>query len=329
LAVTFVHGIEISDPGFARTATDKLSRAFTRHAGVDAEEALVIEPAYWAPELQSTEDQLFERSFAPGPDGYFHRLADWVTDINAGSGTRLLMLVASGALRWVPGVGRLHYPTMRWFVTQFLGDAVAYQMTPSDRRLYDRIHGRVAEAMHLLAQRAGPTAPVCVIAHSLGTVIASNYFYDLEVTGRQLVAPSVRARMSDTPLERGETLAHFYTMGSPIPLWTQRFPDFGVPLTVPAPGLRRHHRTLGGEWVNFLDPDDLIAYPLRTLSAAYAKQVSADRSVSVGPWWTKGTPLSHLSYWNDDAVIDPIARSLADTWHKLHAPRRTRARAST
>jgi hypothetical protein len=323
LAVTFIHGVEISDPDFARTAIEKLRRAFTRYAQVDADEALVIEPSFWAPELQAIEDQLFDRSFDEAPGGFFTRLTEWVSAIDAGSSGRLLMLMASGALRWLPGAGRLHYPTMRWVVTQFLGDAVAYQLTPTDRQLYDRIHGRVADALRLLAERAGPAAPLCVISHSLGTVIASNYFYDLQ-NARSLVPRSVHAVMGDTAIERGETLAYLYTMGCPIPLWNQRFPDFGKPLTVPAPGLRHHHRGLSGEWVNFFDRDDLIAYPLRPLSPAYARQVSADRPVSVGPWWAGGTPLSHLSYWNDDAVINPIAQRLAQAWHDLNDPARTR-----
>lgn len=321
LAVTFIHGVEISDPQFASTATRKLRRAFARHAQVDADQALVIEPTYWAPELQTIQDELFRRCFGTSREGFFTRLTEWVTAINAGSATRLLLLTATGVLRRVPGVGELHYPTLRWLVTQFLGDAVAYQITPSDRELYDRIHARVAEAVQRLAEQAGATAPLCVIAHSLGTVIASNYFYDLEVQyqgqRRKLVSPAVSKRIS-SPLERGETLAFMYTLGSPIALWTQRFPNFGVPLTVPAPALPRHHKTLAGEWVNFYSRDDLIAYPLRTLSPAYRKQVTEDRPVLVGPWWASRTPLSHLSYWNDEAVIDPIAKTLARAWQKLN-----------
>ena len=34
-----------------------------------------------------------------------------------------------GLLRQVPGTGGLHYPTLRWAMTYFLGDAIAYQLT--------------------------------------------------------------------------------------------------------------------------------------------------------------------------------------------------------
>ena len=45
-----------------------------------------------------------------------------------------------------------------------------------------------------LAQEAGPDAPLCVIAHSLGTIIASNYLYDLQVDPvKHLIGDNVRA----------------------------------------------------------------------------------------------------------------------------------------
>jgi hypothetical protein len=322
LAVTFLHGVEITDERFADTATKLLKDAFARHSGVSAEEALVIRPTSWAPALQEAQDRLFQRSFGPSSRRFRRLLTEWVTQINAGNNAALVPAVVSGALRWLPSVPRLHYPTLRWFMTQFVGDAVAYQIAGSDRTIYDRIHAELAGTMRALAEMAGEDAPVCVIAHSLGTVIASNYFYDLQAEhtdgGRQLVAPSVRAQLQETPLERGETLAFLYTLGSPIALWTLRYPEFGKPLTVPAPGLHAHHPALNGEWINFFDPDDPVAYPLRGLSDEYTRQVTEDRRVSVGPWWTSWTPLAHLSYWNDGRVIDPIAQSLAHAWKLLN-----------
>jgi len=42
--------------------------------------------------------------------------------------------------------------------------------------------------------------------------------------------------IGNTPLERGETLTLLYTLGSPIAIWSLRYPDFGVPI---AEGLAR------------------------------------------------------------------------------------------
>ncbi|GAB3972286.1 hypothetical protein GCM10029978_049090 [Actinoallomurus acanthiterrae] len=325
LAVTFLHGIEISDPAFAEKATDLLKRSFEDHAGVAADEALVIRPTFWAPALQEIEDTLYERCFGPRSRRLDEWLTQWVTRINAGSISGLWPFLATVPWRRLPWIPRPNYPVPRWLVIQFFGDAIAYQMTPTDRRVYEGIHAYVADTMGELAREAGEDAPLCVIAHSLGTVIASNYFYDLQTqygdAPRPLIPPAVNARIGPTPLERGETLAFLYTLGSPLALWAMRYPDFGTPLTMPSPKLRDHHPTLTGEWINFQDPDDLVAYPLRALSREYEKQVTEDRTVSVGPWWLGWTPMAHWWYWNDETVIDPIARSLAAAWRQVNTAR--------
>jgi hypothetical protein len=324
IAVTFVHGVEISNPDYAKNGAAMLKAAFTRHAGRAADDALVIKPVYWAEHVEELEDKLYRACFRPPSTKLFHMLSYLATQIDAGQSYAVVPLLLSAGLRQVPvpGIRTPNYPTLRWVVTQYLGDAIAYQQSANDRVLYDKIHGKLADVIRALGKEAGPDAPLCVISHSLGTVIASNYLYDLQVQyggsgARQLIAPQVERCIQATPLEHGQTLALFYTLGSPIPLWTMRFAEFGVPLTVPSPLLHAHHPNVAGEWINFYDPDDLVAHPLRGLSERYRQHVTEDRKVSVGPWWLGWTPLSHFSYWNDHAVINPIARSLARAWRQL------------
>ena len=75
---------------------------------------------------------------------------------------------------------------LRSFVVNYLGDAIAYQAIPKHDDpcphdyIYDDIHARYAQQLRRLAARAGDNAPLCIIAHSLGTIISSNYFYDLQ-----------------------------------------------------------------------------------------------------------------------------------------------------
>lgn len=325
LAVLFVHGVEVADPDFAATATALLRREFTRIAGVDADEALAIRPAFWAPEYERRQDVLLQRMGGGRAKRVFDvldRLAGWT---DRGSSAALLALLASGLVRSLPGVPQFHFPTLRWLIVKYLGDAISYQPGAVDRDLYDGVHRRLATAVHALADDTGGDAPLAVVAHSLGTVVASNFFYDLQSeqglhptrdTGIS-VAPMVAAELGDTPLERGETLTWFHTLGSPLALWAQRFPDFGVPLTVPHPALATHHPRVQGAWVNVWDPDDVIASPLRPLNEHYAAAVDEDRPVAVAPWWLGWSPLAHPYYWNDRRVVTPIATSLARAWHRL------------
>ena len=70
---------------------------------------------------------------------------------------------------------RLRYQHLRQYVINNLADAVAYQPVELEDQNYEAIHRTISEALHRLALSAGPHAPLCVISHSLGSVIASNF----------------------------------------------------------------------------------------------------------------------------------------------------------
>ena len=282
IAVAIIHGVGKQDPTFADGMAQELKGRFAKELGQqiqDPASELAILPVYWAPAVQDAEEELWRR---------------------------------------MKRGGEMDFTTLRRFLVDFVADAIAYQPTPKDRRIYDGIHEKFAESLNRLAAEAGEKAPLCVIAHSLGSVIASNYFYDLQHPKRPLIAARVKKKIGDTPLERGETLTLFYTLGSPIAIWSLRYPNFGVPIEVPSPGLSKHYPDLAGEWVNYYDEDDVIAYPLKTLNEAYRKAIKADREINAGGLLSSWNPVSHLGYWTDNDVTKPIARELARTWRTVN-----------
>lgn len=93
----------------------------------------------------------------------------------------------------------LHFNDLRRFVINYLGDAIAYQPVETAKHNYERVHNKVKESLNELSNKAGETAPLCIISHSLGSVIASNYFYDLQF--KQNSQDSKIERLS--PLEKG------------------------------------------------------------------------------------------------------------------------------
>jgi len=321
IAVLFVHGVEVRDPNYCAAAIDRLRREFVKHTGdqESAGDALIIEPAYWVPVVAGHEDRLLQHTFDARTKSYYQVLDRWVAQVDAGSALALAPLAATGLLRKVPGITNMDFPTLRCLMTYFVGDAVAYQVTQSDSRVYDAIHAKIDMALHRLAKRAGPQAPLCIVAHSLGTVIASDYVWDQQrQTGRLKRSPGPSAsRQRATPLERCQTLALLYTLGCPIPLWTLRYGDFGEPIDFPVPTLAGLHPELSPEWINFYDRDDVVAYPLRGLGPKYAAAISEDRAVAVGPPVVRDTPLAHPWYWNDSSVIGPIAATLAGAWKSM------------
>ena len=280
IAVAIIHGIGKTPPDFAEGMKADLLRRFT-NAGANPND-LIMKSVYWSPVLQGLEDELSRRTKAGGPQGY-------------------------GALRE--------------FMVSFAADAIAYQPAPHEQEIYEKVHQVVAQALRALAEEAGPTAPLCVIAHSLGTIVASNYFYDLQThPRRKIIADPVETSIGDTPLDWGETLSLFYTLGSPLALWSLRYTNFGSPLAVPAPALKHHWPALGGEWINYYDKNDVIGYPLKTINAAYSAAVKEDRVVSVGNLFTTLTPLCHTQYWTDRNVTSPLATALVDMWKKVNPP---------
>jgi hypothetical protein len=283
IAIAFLHGIGRTEPGYSASMQRALERRFVRRiAGACAvpESMLVFEEINWSAALQRREDRLWRR-------------------LKSGGGMR--------------------YPRLRRFMVDFAADAIAYQPAPSDRSAYDAVHRTVAEGLARLAGRAGARAPLCLVSHSLGTVIANNYIYDLTKRRRSFMCGSVRAAIGKTPLERGETLSLFYTMGSPIALWGIRYPRFGDPIRFPPRGLARHHPGVEAEWINLYDPDDVIAYPLRSLCARYRSAVTEDRRVDVGSIFARWTPLSHMAYWGNGAIADLVADGLARVWRQSSA----------
>jgi len=282
IAVAIIHGVGKQDPTFADGMAQELKGRFAKELGQqiqDPASELAILPVYWAPAVQDAEEELWRR---------------------------------------MKRGGEMDFTALRRFLVDFVADAIAYQPTPKDRRIYDGIHEKFAESLNRLAAEAGEKAPLCVIAHSLGSVIASNYFYDLQHPKRPLIAARVKKKIGDTPLERGETFTLFYTLGSPIAMWSLRYPNFGVPIEVPSPGLSKHYPDLAGEWVNYYDEDDVIAYPLKTLNEAYRKAIKADREINAGGLLSSWNPVSHLGYWTDNDVTKPIAQELVRTWRAVN-----------
>ncbi|WP_420120399.1 hypothetical protein [Nakamurella sp.] len=305
IAVLFVHGVGIREPDYARTAIAQLRKQFRVATGhPDADRDLVIESAYWAPAVVEREDRLGRRAVPGFASGWFSTMNRLTQKVATGSTAALVPLAVSGLVRHVPGIPRMHWPTLRWAVTNFVGDVVAYQVSPHTREVYDAVHERVREALDRLADRA-PDAPLFVVAHSLGSVIAADHFYDLS-KGR---------RTAGTALSGGQTLTGFYTLGSPIALWTQRDGDFARPLRIPARTSPDPVLAAAAEWINFYDADDVLSFPLKGLSQEWDEAVDEDRSVSVGAPIIGMSPVSHVAYWNDAAVIRPIANSIAWLWN--------------
>lgn len=285
IGVAIIHGIGNQTEDFYKPTEIRLRHAFAQYmmgAVPNPGDELVIEGVHWAGALEKEEEHLLEAVNLPL---------------------------------------KLRFPRSRSFLVYFMGDAIAYQPTLYRREIYDAIHHIYARTLQKIAAQAGETAPLCIIAHSLGTIITSNYLYDLqkhaESPERSFINPHIQTLL-DSPLEKGYTLNLLYTMGSPIAMWSLRYEDFGEPIDFPPPQLKSYYPKLVHEWVNIYDTDDAIAFPICTLNDKYGDGRVRDRMVNVGNWRQFWNPASHMGYWLDADVINPIAFSLAQTWRQVN-----------
>lgn len=227
----------------------------------DRADAVRFEQVLWAPVLTGREDKVWKALSR-------HNELDWVD-------------------------------TRKFFLNAF-GDASAYRYIPDEPNcIYFQIHDKVRDGLAALrAQLGGDGKPLIVCAHSLGSVIMSNYIWDLQ-PGKD------SGRYGDTAFERMESLAGFITFGSNIPLFVLAYDPIEC-ITFPPAALPAELKAKS-KWLNLYDKDDILGWPLKELSPAFTQAVTEDREINVGGIVTSWNPMSHTKYWEDGNFIEPVA----------------------
>jgi hypothetical protein len=189
--------------------------------------------------------------------------------------------------------GPMDWNPVRLFVFEALADAVAYRRGhPKGWDAYHQIHWEVYRQLAILRDRlSDPAAPLIIIAHSLGSVIMSDHIWD-EQKGEGF---------GRNAFTRCETLAGIITMGSTIPLFTLGLTEVRC-IQFPPPSLPADMRA-AARWQNYYDRDDVLGYPLRTLSKSYAETVEADVELNAGNAVTSWNPMSHNGYWTEPEFV--------------------------
>lgn len=208
-------------------------------------------------------------------------------------------------------VGGITHPiaAARTFMTFFIGDVAAY-VSENNNNIRVTVWEKMKRGLDL-----NPDGPYSIIAHSLGSVIAFDFLFNL-FEDRKLFDP---IPVPTDPGELDSLRARFrglYTMGSPIGLFMLRKGELwkvddparngGPPFSIIKNPLSKATHT----WTNFYDKEDVIAYPLRRLfdtNPAY----NANRSLEDVPVETGWQPVSaHTGYWECGEAAQRIAGAL-------------------
>jgi hypothetical protein len=270
LGVLMVHGMGAVTDDFAHDTIQHLRERIAGR-GLNPEE-VAWEAVYWAPALAAQENQL------------------WID------------LAADHDLNWAK---------LRKFFINAFGSVTAYQCGRGrEEDYYSKLHGIVHDSVTELQGRlGGDDRPLVVIAHSLGSVIMSNYIWDRQ-KGEN------RERYGAGRFENMETLAGLVTLGPTIPFMTLGCHPV-TSIEFPAPGLPEKLRKRA-KWLNFYDSDDVLGWPLKPLSLSYNDAVSEDIEVSVGNILTAWNPANHAAYWTDDEVIKPVSYLISSLLEACH-----------
>jgi len=303
IPVVILHGIGKNEPGYADALIRGLQKEFTARvrklAGAEAaaEARLTFKPIVWDDILGENQAKL--KALIERIQQQKRRKAFLAVLTGFGAVPLFAMAVffrivfryplASGVLALVFAYlvyrfGPKFYNQLRsGFAAEYVGDIIGYLNEEAKEKIQACIKAKVAPL-------AAGGRPVTFIAHSLGTVIASDFIWDCQEHG--LIKPFA--------------LGNFFTMGSPLALFALQYGAelFNKPIRVEAPAC----------WVNILDSDDPIAYPLKPLNKEYASAVLADQEVNVGP-----LGLAHIRYWNAPSVHALIAHKLALDWLRANS----------
>jgi hypothetical protein len=282
LGALVIHGIGTPKCGFASPMIDKIGGQLGARAS-----RVVWQPILWSTALNKEEDRF---------DAVMKTAAD-------PSGEHI-------PLRWA---------CVRKFIVHNLGDAIAYQRE-REPAAYVRINRIVSDKIgELKAKLNDPSAPIVILAHSLGGHIMSSYIWDRQARHKKGVADEY---------ERLSTLAGMVTFGCNIPLFTLAL-SAAVPIDLPGPDVTKPALIAASRWLNFLDADDVLGWPLRPLYAKDASTFDAiqqrtlskleDYEINAGNILESWNPASHDGYWTDRDFVTPAAAFLGTVLDAIDA----------
>lgn len=256
--LAIIHGMGEQQVGYSKVFQSKVINSLNVR-GFDSD-CVRFEEIFWADVLREQEEKVFER-------------ANYGEDLT--------------------------YHGLRRFFANALGDAIAYQprikSTSDSIEVYEGIHNILDTSFKRLYE-VDPDAPLVFIAHSLGTIIASNYIWDNQDSNDVLKSPL-------------DKLTGFITCGSPLGIWTLRYKTLGESIVFPHSGLRADYKEKA-KWINLYDRDDVIAYPLKNINEGYKKNLTIEKEINVGRSLEHWNPMSHTGYLEDADFVSEVGEYL-------------------
>ncbi len=272
LAIAVIHGIGSEKQFYSVELKHRITEEYIKGGEGRMEEDLLFHEIYWGDLVRDDQSELLDR-------------ADYKNE--------------------------LAYKGIRNLFVDYLSTSLAYR-TKGSSGFYDAVHARIKDSLRGFAAHRRvdqDSTPLVILAHSFGSVIMSNYIYDMRKRIEEGNADDV------SNFESFKTMAGFVTFGSPLAVYYMQGGEFGEPIAkcgdVLPDDLKKRTR-----WYNFYDKDDIVGYPLKGVNAAYKEAVDGDFEINVGGAATSWNPACHNGYWEDKDFYKPVADYLGE----LRAP---------
>ena len=203
---------------------------------------------------------------------------------------------------------------LRYFITFFLGDVTAY-VSENDNNIRSTFWKQVKTTV--------VDGHYSIIAHSLGSIIAFDFLYNL-LEDSNLFLPSSNGKQTEefnnevkefnNNLDKIKgNFRNLFTFGSTIGLFMMRkgtlwkneasFSDIINPIH------QLDDEQILHSWLNFYDNEDILSYPLNNLfnrNATNANRALKDIEIQTGNLVID----SHTSYWKNNEMAASIAKTL-------------------
>jgi len=170
-----------------------------------------------------------------------------------------------------------------------LSDAVSY------RARYKRVHKRISENIITLQSQLRDSAPVIIVAHSMGIIAISDYIYDLQ-----------KKKHSEENYSEINNLKAMITFGCNIPLF-----EMGhlTPISIKRPDSDADKKEFF--WKNFYSPFDVLGYRISRYYSNEPEFPINDEKVYAGGIFSMWNLMSHGAYWDDNTVNEFISKAVA------------------
>ena len=168
------------------------------------------------------------------------------------------------------------FPKIREKLISSFGDSATIKSEP---KIYDDVMSTIKESLISVRSKIEPFAPIFILGHSLGSVLLSNFLWDMQKAG-----------VYDKQIQG------IFTTGNPSYIFLS-----GVKNIRPIEKISSFFF-----WVNFWNQKDLLSSPLAPLSYAYSEIVTDIRV-------KKGWPIfAHGKYDGDKHVYKVIAKKIGE-----------------